>query len=184
MMTPARPVFLTETGWNDDPRHEPGRQSGLAHPPHPRRARIRRPALALAAQACLVGPARYPAPAWSWRDGSTLVTPEFLAKPIYHAIQDPGPGSPAWHSAVARPSRRAGLSALALALLVALLVTLRQRGADSLTPAQLFPRGELRIGVEQALPPFVSAQDGALTGLAIDLPAVRSAQNSACRCAS
>ncbi len=84
---PTRPVFLTETGWNDDPRH-----SQAVSPAW--RIRHTLDALEYAAQhwpwldkLCLWA-LRYPAPAWSWRDGFTLVTPEFLTKPVYHAIQN------------------------------------------------------------------------------------------------
>ena len=69
---------------------------------------------------------------------------------------------------MARPSRRASLIALALAALV-LAVALLPRPAATPSVATLFPQGELRIGVEAALPPFVTAPDGELAGLAIDL---------------
>ena len=69
---------------------------------------------------------------------------------------------------MARPSRRPSLIALALAALV-LAVALLPRPAATPSVATLFPQGELRIGVEAALPPFVTAPDGELAGLAIDL---------------
>ena len=84
---PVRPVILTETGWNDDPRHEQAVSPAW-------RIRYTLDALEYAAQhwpwldkLCLWA-LRYPAPAWSWRDGFTLVTPEFLTKPVYHAIRN------------------------------------------------------------------------------------------------
>lgn len=84
---PVRPVILTETGWNDDPRHEQAVSPAW-------RIRYTLDALEYAAQhwpwldkLCLWA-LRYPAPAWSWRDGFTLVTPEFLTKPLYHAIRN------------------------------------------------------------------------------------------------
>lgn len=84
---PGQALFLTETGWNDDPRHEQAVSPAW-------RIRHTLDALEYAGQhwpwlnkLCL-WVLRYPAPAWNWRDGSTLVTPEFLTKPIYHAIQD------------------------------------------------------------------------------------------------
>ena len=70
---------------------------------------------------------------------------------------------------MARPSRRASLSALALAALMVVAVALLPRPAATPSVATLFPQGELRIGVEAALPPFVSEHDGELTGLAIDM---------------
>ena len=80
-------VFLTESGWNDDPHH------GQAVSPA-RRIRYTLDALNHARQhwpwlerMCLWA-LRYPAPAWNWRDGYTLLTPDFTRKPIYHAIQD------------------------------------------------------------------------------------------------
>ena len=69
---------------------------------------------------------------------------------------------------MARPSHRASLIALTLAALV-LAVALLPRPAATPSVATLFPQGELRIGVEAALPPFVTAPDGELAGLAIDL---------------
>ena len=70
---------------------------------------------------------------------------------------------------MALPSRRASLIALALAALVVVAVALLPWPAATPSVATLFPHGELRIGVEAALPPFVSAPDGELAGLAIDL---------------
>ena len=70
---------------------------------------------------------------------------------------------------MARPSRRASLITLVLVALVVVAVALLPRPAATPSVATLFPLGELRIGVEAALPPFVSAPDGELVGLAIDL---------------
>ncbi len=80
------PVFVTETGWNDHPRWsmavKPFQRiqytlEGLDHAdenwPYVK-------ALALWAF-------RYPAPTRSYPDNFTLVTPEFVPKPIYEAIQ-------------------------------------------------------------------------------------------------
>ncbi len=84
---PGAQLFLTETGWNDDPRHEQAVSPAW-------RIRHTLDALEFAGQSwpwldklCLWA-LRYPAPASSWRDGFTLVTPEFLTKPLYHAIQN------------------------------------------------------------------------------------------------
>ena len=104
---PARPVFLTETGWNDDPRHEQAVSPAW-------RIRHTLDALEYAAQhwpwldkLCLWA-LRYPAPAWSWRDGFTLVTPEFLTKPVYHAIRNlalgRAQGSELWLAPPAAPA--------------------------------------------------------------------------------
>lgn len=80
-------LFLTETGWNDHPRY--------AHAVSPaRRIRHTLDALEQAGQnwpwleAICLWALRYPAPAESWRDGYTLVTSDFLQKPLYHAIQN------------------------------------------------------------------------------------------------
>lgn len=80
-------LFLTETGWNDHPRH--------AHAVNPaRRIRHTLDALDHANQnwpwldAICLWALRYPAPARSWRDGYTLVTSDFLKKPLYHAVQN------------------------------------------------------------------------------------------------
>lgn len=80
-------VFLTESGWNDDPRHDQAVSPA-------RRIRYTLDALDHARQhwpwlerLCLWA-LRYPAPTWNWRDGYTLLTPEFTRKPIYQAIQD------------------------------------------------------------------------------------------------
>ncbi|MCY4527399.1 MAG: hypothetical protein OXB89_12430 [Anaerolineaceae bacterium] len=79
--------YLTETGWNDDPHHEQAVNPA-------RRIRYTLDALESAGQQwpwlenlCLWA-LRYPAPTMNWRDGYTLITPEFLAKPIYYAIQN------------------------------------------------------------------------------------------------
>lgn len=70
---------------------------------------------------------------------------------------------------MARPARRARLIALALATLLSLAVVLWPRQAEPVAIETLFPAGALRIGIEAALPPFVTADDGAPSGLAIDL---------------
>ena len=80
--------FLTETGWNDDPLHDTGRQ--------PRPTHLDTPWMPFAIPSrqwpwlenlCLWA-LRYPAPSMNWRDGFTLITPEFLKKPIYHAVRN------------------------------------------------------------------------------------------------
>ncbi|MCE2490587.1 MAG: beta-galactosidase [Anaerolineae bacterium] len=80
-------LFLTETGWNDDPHHEQAVSPA-------RRIRYTLAALEFAGRQwpllenlCFWA-LRYPTPTMNWRDGYTLITPEFLAKPIYYAIQN------------------------------------------------------------------------------------------------
>ncbi len=70
---------------------------------------------------------------------------------------------------MARPARRARLIALALIALLALAAVLWPRQAEPVAIETLFPSGELRIGIEAAVPPFVTLHDGAPAGLALDL---------------
>lgn len=70
---------------------------------------------------------------------------------------------------MAAPSRRAVLTVLGSAMLIALALALHARQAPLPDAHTLFPGGELRIGVEAARPPYASEQDGELVGLAIDL---------------
>jgi len=81
-----KPMFLTESGWNDSPRWtravSPGARieytlGGYAW------AETHWPWL----QAVCTWAFRYPAPQRSYGDYFTLVTPEFQLKPIYEAIQ-------------------------------------------------------------------------------------------------
>ncbi len=84
---PDTPLFLTETGWNDSPRHELAVSPAL-------RIQYTLDALQFARdnwpwlESLCLWVLRYPAPAWNWRDGYTLVTPEFLKKPVSHAIRN------------------------------------------------------------------------------------------------
>lgn len=77
--------FLTETGWNDDPHH-----AQAVNPA--RRIRYTLDALRFSGrrwpwlESLCLWALRYPAPSMNWRDGYTLITPEFLKKPVYHAI--------------------------------------------------------------------------------------------------
>jgi hypothetical protein len=83
----SKPMFITESGYND----------------HPRWTRAVRPAqrieyteemLSIAAgdwpyvRAVVLWMMRTPAPTYSYNDYFTLVTPEFVTKPIYHALQE------------------------------------------------------------------------------------------------
>jgi hypothetical protein len=80
-------IFITETGWND----------------HPRWTRAVRPAQRIQytldairyaetnwpyVELVAIWAFRYPAPTRSYPDYFTLVTPEFVAKPIYDALKD------------------------------------------------------------------------------------------------
>lgn len=82
----AKPVFITEGGWNDSPRWV------LAVRPY------QRIAYTLAAyeqarrtwpwcQAVTLWAFRYPKPAYTYFDNYTFVTPEFVPKPIYYEVQ-------------------------------------------------------------------------------------------------
>lgn len=79
-------IFVTETGWNDHPRWT------LAVKPA-QRIQYTTEALLLAeeqwpwVESIAIWAFRYPAPTLSYMDYYTLVTPEFVAKPIYEALQ-------------------------------------------------------------------------------------------------
>jgi hypothetical protein len=81
-----KPVYITETGWNDDP------QWALAVSPS-ERARYTIDSLKIAGdwpwldQLC-IWMLRTPAPINSHQDGYTMVTPEFQRKAIYYAVQN------------------------------------------------------------------------------------------------
>lgn len=81
-----KPIMITESGWNDSPRWVWAVRPG---------ARIDYTIAAFAfaeenwpyvTNVCTWA-FRYPAPAYSHRDYYTLVTPEFLPKPIYYELQ-------------------------------------------------------------------------------------------------
>ena len=81
-----KPILITETGWNDHPRWT------LAVKPA-QRIRYTLDALRYAednwpyVDAVAIWSFRYPAPTRSYPDYFTLVTPEFVPKPIYEALQ-------------------------------------------------------------------------------------------------
>ncbi|MEZ4518332.1 MAG: cellulase family glycosylhydrolase [Chloroflexota bacterium] len=81
------PMFITETGWNDHPRWTQAVRPS-------QRIQYTLDALDYAAEAWpyvdLVGlwSFRYPAPTRSYMDYYTLVTPEFVTKPIYDALRE------------------------------------------------------------------------------------------------
>lgn len=82
----ATPIYITETGWNDHPRWT------MAVRPA-QRIQYTLDALDYAAanwpwvRAVAIWAFRYPAPTRSYPDYFTLVTPEFVAKPIYDALK-------------------------------------------------------------------------------------------------
>jgi hypothetical protein len=82
----AKPVLVTEAGWNDSPRWQ------LAVRPY-QRIDYTIAAYALAQRAwpwCLavtMWAFRYPAPAYTYFDNYTFVTPDFVPKPIYYEVQ-------------------------------------------------------------------------------------------------
>lgn len=83
----AKPVFITESGWNDHPRW-----AGAVRPSQRLQYTINAFDFAEAnwpwvEQLCIWA-FRYPAPVNSYPDNFTLVSPEFDLKPIYYAIQD------------------------------------------------------------------------------------------------
>jgi len=80
------PVYITESGWNDNPRWANGVQPSV-------RIDYTLDALHMAAsdwpyveQVCL-WLLRYPRPQGNYRDNFTLITPEFQRQPIYYAVQ-------------------------------------------------------------------------------------------------
>lgn len=81
------PIYVTESGWNDHPRWT------LAVRPA-QRIRYTLDALDFAAEnwpyveTLAIWAFRYPAPVRSYPDNFTLVTPEFVAKPIYEALKE------------------------------------------------------------------------------------------------
>ena len=82
-----KPIFITESGWNDNPRWTKAVRPAqrIAHTLAAfRYAEANWPWLE---KLCLWA-FRYPAPTFSYPDNFTLVTPDFQIKPIYYAIQD------------------------------------------------------------------------------------------------
>jgi hypothetical protein len=93
----SKPVFITESGWNDHPRWtkavRPGQRIAYTLDAF-RYAEANWP---WAYKLCIWA-LRYPAPTQSFPDNYTLVTPDFTLKPIYYEIQAwarglPAPGS-------------------------------------------------------------------------------------------
>lgn len=82
----ATPIFITESGWNDHPRWtravRPGQRISYTIDAL-RYAEENWPYVELVA----IWAFRFPAPTSSYMDYYTLVTPEFIRKPIYTAIQ-------------------------------------------------------------------------------------------------
>ncbi len=82
-----KPVYITETGWNDHPRWTKAVRPA-------QRIRYTLDALdwaihhwAWAEKVCLWA-LRFPAPTQSYPDNFTLITPEFQLRPIYYALQN------------------------------------------------------------------------------------------------
>ncbi|HRE28223.1 MAG TPA: beta-galactosidase [Anaerolineales bacterium] len=81
------PIYVTEMGWNDSPRWTRAVRPGV-------RIDYTIAALAYAeanwanVPAVCIWAFRYPAPQRSYGDYFTLVTPEFVRKPIYDAVRD------------------------------------------------------------------------------------------------
>lgn len=79
-------IYVTETGWNDHPRWTMGVKPG-------QRILYTEEAIAYAeenwpfVETLALWAFRFPAPTQSYMDYFTLVTPEFIAKPIYDALQ-------------------------------------------------------------------------------------------------
>lgn len=81
-----KPVYITESGWNDSPRWTYG-VSPSARIAHTLDAfRIVADDWEQAQRLCL-WIFRHPTPRNSYRDDYTLITPEFQIKPIYYAVQ-------------------------------------------------------------------------------------------------
>lgn len=82
----ATPIFITESGWNDHPRWTMAVRPG-------QRIQYTLDALDYAAgnwpyvKSLAIWAFRYPAATRSYPDYFTLVTPEFVAKPIYDALK-------------------------------------------------------------------------------------------------
>lgn len=82
----ATPIYVTETGWNDHPRWTMGVRPG-------QRIQYTLDALDYAAEhwpyveTLAIWAFRYPGPTRSYPDYFTLVTPEFVPKPIYEALK-------------------------------------------------------------------------------------------------
>jgi hypothetical protein len=80
------PMYITETGWNDHPRWTRGVSPGqrIAYTLEAvRYAEAQWPYVEMAA----IWAFRYPAPTKGYMDYYTLVTPEFIIKPIYEEIK-------------------------------------------------------------------------------------------------
>ncbi len=83
----ATPMFITETGWNDDPRWimavSPAQRVTYTLDAY-RYAEANWPFVQMMA----VWVFRFPQPTYSYMDNFTLVTPDFLPKPLYDELRD------------------------------------------------------------------------------------------------
>lgn len=81
----AKHMMITEGGWNDHPRW-----TKAVHPAERIADTLRAYQLALSwdwLDACALWAFRYPAPAQTYQDYFTFVTPDFDPKPIYYEVQ-------------------------------------------------------------------------------------------------
>ena len=83
---PQKPVFITESGWNDHPRWTLSVQPAQRVQYTVDAFRYADANWAWLDQLCL-WVFRYPLPTLSYPDNFTLVTTDFQTKPIYHAVQ-------------------------------------------------------------------------------------------------
>ena len=84
---PNTPVFITETGWNDDARWTKAVRPAQRIDYTIRAFEWSEQHWPWLEELC-VWAFRYPAPTFDYRDSFTLVTTEFQIKPIYYAIQN------------------------------------------------------------------------------------------------
>lgn len=82
----AKPIYVTESGWNDSPRWTQAVKP-LARAEYTVRAFEWAEAHWPYVPAVCIWAFRYPAPQRSYSDYFTLVTPEFVTKPVYEAIR-------------------------------------------------------------------------------------------------
>lgn len=80
------PIYVTEMGWNDSPRWTRAVRPGARIDYTIAALRLAESSWANVPAVC-VWAFRYPAPQHSYGDYFTLVTPEFVRKPIYDALQ-------------------------------------------------------------------------------------------------
>ncbi len=82
-----KPIFITESGWNDNPRWTKAVRPAQRIANTLEAFRYAATNWPWLEKLCLWA-FRYPAPTFSYPDNFTLVTPDFQIKPIYFAVQD------------------------------------------------------------------------------------------------